>query len=98
MTHILLSFFLLFTYSCGTVTISNSKDKLTREPDYQQRKSFFVFGLVRKHYVNVDEVCGDKEVVQMQSQYTALDTFLSIVTIGIYTPRTAKVWCGDTQP
>ena len=79
--------------ACSAVTIQpTAGDKLTHEADYQQRKNYFFWGLAGEHRVNVTEICTG-EPAQMQSLATPLDGFLNIVTIGIYAPRTAKVWC-----
>lgn len=92
--------FLLVTLisACSTVTIrphGGAKDNST--PDYLDSKPFYFGGPVGKHQVNVNEACEGSEVTQMQSTMTASDWILSFVTFGIYTPRTAKIWCGADQ-
>jgi len=79
---------------CSTVTIHPKQSaELTTEPTYQERKSFYLAGLIGEERVNVSEVCEEKEAVQMQSQQTFVDGLLTVVTLGIYAPHTAKVWC-----
>lgn len=79
---------------CSTVTISADKDvKLSTEPDYNKRKNFFFWGLMNEHSVDVNAVCEGAAPRQMQSQQTAVDVVLGVVTLGIYAPRSAKVWC-----
>ena len=91
---VLASFLLL---SCQTVTVSPPGEtiKYSSEPNYKKSQNFFLFGLIGNSIVNVKSVCGDKPVKQMQSQQTFLNGFLSFVTLWIYTPRTASVWCGE---
>jgi len=88
---------LLFFVGCATVTIKPgnyaNQPKLSSSPTYQESKPYFLWGLVGEHTIDVQEVCGGRECVQMQSQYTFLDGFLSFLTIGLYSPKTAKVWC-----
>ena len=91
----MLVFCSLFFISCQTVTISPSgnKHRLSNMPTYEQSQHFFLLGLIGNKFVNVSSICGDREVLQMQTQSTFLNAFLYGITLGIYTPRTAKVWC-----
>ena len=80
--------------ACSTVTISpDGRGKLVSEPSYQDSKPFFFWGLVGERHVDVLEICGGKEPVQMQSQQTFGDGVLGVITLGIYSPHTTKVWC-----
>jgi len=79
---------------CATVTIRpDGGTKVAGTPDYEKSKPYFFWGLAKEHTVNVVEICGDKKVEQVQSQRTFLDGFLGTITLGIYAPKTAKVWC-----
>ena len=79
---------------CSTVTINPEfSGKLSTEPTYEQRKSFFFAGLVGEQRVDVVEVCNGRPVEQMQSQQTFVDGLLTGLTLGIYAPHTVKVWC-----
>ncbi len=82
---------------CATVTIKpgnyREEPKRSNAPTYQKSKPYFLWGLVGEHSIDVQEVCQDQECVQMQSQTTFADGFLTAITFGIYTPKTAKVWC-----
>jgi hypothetical protein len=80
--------------ACSTVTIRElGGEQLSTEPTYQSSKPYFVFGLIGSHDINVREICGGARAIQMQAQDTFVDRLLGIVTLWIYTPRTAKVWC-----
>lgn len=85
----------LFLVGCQTVTIRPDNEvKTSRAANYEQRQNFFAWGLAPSAvFIDVNEVCKDKEVEQLQTQNTFLDGFLSVITIGIYNPRTARVWC-----
>ncbi len=85
----------LFFVSCQTVTISpsGSNQKYSSIPTYEQSQHFFFLGLAGENIVDVSTICGDREVLQMQTQDTFLNSLLQIITLWIYTPRTAKVWC-----
>jgi len=80
--------------ACSTVTIHpKSSAKLIAQPTLQESKPFFLWGLVGEQRVNVAQVCGDSSVKQMQSQQTFADGLLAVLTFGIYSPHTVKVWC-----
>ena len=129
--------------SCQTITVSpeGRTIRLAAPPDYQKTQHFFLGGLIGEAVVPAGEICGDRSVVQMQSQTTFLDglwpvlagsvvlvlgvfgalgfiqaaaegdlseedalagSLVGTALIGlgyglaslIYTPKTAKVWCG----
>ncbi len=82
--------------ACSTVTIrpyGGAKDR--SQADYIDSKAFYLGGPIGKHKVDVNEACEGREVTQMQTVTTSSDWFLSIITLGVYTPRTAKVWCEE---
>ena len=80
--------------ACSTVTIHpKSTATIVSPPNYEESESFYFVGLVGERHVNVTEICGDKEVTQMQSQQTFTNGFIGVITLGIYTPHTVKVWC-----
>lgn len=82
---------------CASVTISPPEEpKLTTEADHQESLNFFFWGLTpENHKVDVMESCNGKDVAQMQAQTTVPNGLLTIITLGIYSPRTAKVWCEE---
>ena len=82
--------------ACHNVTVRPEGTlKRIDAPDYHERKTFWFWGLVNEHHVEVKEICGAKGVAQMQAQSTCVDTIFNIITLGIYAPRSARVWCND---
>ena len=80
---------------CSTVTLTQRTErKISSAPEYEEVQQFFFWGLVGEHAIDVKRVCGSEDALQMQTQYTFIDGLLGFVTLGIYAPRTAKVWCG----
>lgn len=85
-----------FLVGCSSVTIRpDGGPKTNRNPDYEESKDYFWWGLSGEHTIKVDKVCNSKKPIQMQSQFTFLDGLFSFLTFGIYMPKTAKVWCKD---
>ena len=82
---------------CATVTISPvDEPKLTSAPSYENSMDFFFWGLTPEaNEVNVDDICAGSGVRQMQAQTTFEDGLFSFITLGIFSPRTVKVWCEE---
>ena len=82
--------------ACSSVTIRPEGGSKNRdEPSYLDSKRFYFWGLVGEHEIDVNALCEGAAVEQMQTVTTVSDFLLSTVTLYIYAPRTAKVWCGD---
>ena len=66
------------------------------EPRLNEMQHFFVSGLGQTHTVNAADVCGGaNRVAKVERVQTALNWFLGLLSSGIYTPYTAKVYCSD---
>ena len=88
--------FLLVSTGCTTVTLSpDGAGKLATTPDFEESQHFFIFGLVGDRVLEIDEVCDDAGARQLQTQDRIQDQLLGILTLGIYMPRTAKIWCNN---
>ena len=86
----------IFFQSCATVTIHPEQSgKLSTEPTFEESRDYFFWGLVGEHRFDVKEICGDKNVLQIQSQGTFKNVLFGILTLGIYAPHTGKIWCGE---
>ena len=82
--------------ACANVTISKAgSDPASSPPNYEDSKSYFIGGLVGEHTVDVKKACNGGEAKQMQSRTTFVNGLVSVITLGIYTPRTARVWCEE---
>lgn len=80
--------------ACASVTIRpGGGPKLTTAPDYKKSKDYFFWGLGGVGIVDVVDICGENTVQQFQSHYTGLDVLYGFITLGIYMPETASVWC-----
>lgn len=88
-------FILLWLVQCSSVTIpTGEKDyALTSAPTYQERKPFYLAGLIGTASVDVNEVCKGKKVLQMQSLATFEDGLFTLFTLVIYSPKSVRVWC-----
>ncbi|EAR08196.1 Bor family protein [Reinekea blandensis] len=87
----------IFLSGCASVTISPvDAPKLTSTPTYEQRMDFFFWGLTPDvQQVSVNDVCVGTGVRQMQAQTKLEDGIFTVITLGIFSPRSVKVWCEE---
>ena len=58
---------------------------------------FFVSGIGQKKTVDAAKICGGAEnVVKTETQQTFVNGLLGFITLGIYTPPEARVYCSHT--
>ena len=88
-----------FLSACSSVTVRPyGGDKDTSPPDYQDSKAFYILAIFGDHEVNTSLICSDRRVMQLQAVTSLSDWLVSLVTLFVYTPRTAKVWCEEPKP
>ena len=89
-----LTFISMFLISCRTVTISESSFKQINRPFYEETKWFWFWGLVPGvKRVHLDSVCKKQKIIQVQTVDSFVDQVIAIITLGILSPRTVKIWC-----
>lgn len=60
----------------------------------EDSQAFFVSGIGQKQTVDAAKVCGGASKVEgVAVEQAPMDVLLGVVTFGIYTPRTARVYC-----
>lgn len=89
-----LSAVLVLVAGCYTVTSRpGGSYKVATPPTFEQRQDFFLWGLVGEAHINTREVCKGSDPTQIQSQVTFVDGLLGLITLGIYAPESARIWC-----
>ena len=90
----LLALALLNLVGCAAITITEQgKADFLYRPHYKESKPFFFWGMLGEHRINTQQICRGRPVVQMQTKFEPMDILYTTLTLGIYMPRTAKVWC-----
>ncbi|HAF5791584.1 TPA: lipoprotein bor [Salmonella enterica] len=80
---------------CAQQTFTVEK-KPTVSPKEVITHHFFISGLGQKKTVDAAAVCGGAEnVVKTETQQTFVNGLLGVVTLGIYTPLEARVYCAN---
>lgn len=78
---------------CATQT-AHLKPNATNASAKVETHQFFLSGIGQEKTVNAAAVCGGAaRVAKVESKQDTKDALLSLVTLGIYTPRTATVYC-----
>jgi len=91
-TLILLS--ILTLISCSKITIQPEQTfKATSSPNYERSMPFFLWGLVGEERIDVNKICRNKDILQMQTKQTFVDGLIGGITFGIYSPHSVKIWC-----
>lgn len=94
MKSLLFSALICLTLSgCAQQTFSLNKNAPKVNP-HVVTHDFFVSGIGQTKEIDAASVCGGAEkVVGTQVQQTFIDGLLGFATLGIYTPRDARVFC-----
>ena len=82
--------------SCMSTRIHyHSEWKRHQKPSYEDYFDYYLFGLVGHNRVSLQRVCLDQKPHGVQTIISSEDGWLTLVTLGIYSPMTVRVWCGD---
>ncbi|MEG2568698.1 MAG: Bor family protein [Acinetobacter sp.] len=67
---------------------------IATQPSQETRQTFFINGIGQSHTIDAAMVCGSADkVIRTEVQESGMDVFLRVITLGIYTPREARVYC-----
>ena len=76
-----------------TFTVQNNRSSSTKGTITHH---FFVSGIGEKKTVDAAKICGGAEnVVKTETQQTFVNGLLGFITLGIYTPLEARVYCSQ---
>lgn len=86
----------LVTCGCMSLTVPiDSRFSPAAKPSYTDYMDTFLLGLIGTEDFNLTRICVDQKPYGFQRIKTFEDGFLTFVTMGIYSPTTINVWCGD---
>lgn len=66
-------------------------------PSYVDHVDGYAFGLIGAGRFNLGQICMDQTPVAIRQGLTAPDVLFTLVSLGIYSPTTIKVWCEDVK-
>ena len=86
----------LFTISgCSKTNIHVQQSSNTGQVEkYDRAQHFFVWGIAQQRTVDAASICGGADkVARVETQKTAVNGLLDLLTGGLYQPRQARVFC-----
>jgi hypothetical protein len=79
---------------CANQRFNVAGDITGSTPKMEDSQSFWVSGIGQQSNVDAAQVCGGAaKVVGADVEQTGVNVLVGLVTFGIYTPRTARVYC-----
>ena len=87
----------LLITGCAQQTFTVQNKPAAVAPKETITHHFFVFtGIGQKKTVDATKICGGAEnVVKTETQQTFVNGLLGFITLGIYTPLEARVYCSQ---
>ena len=86
--------FVIIMSGCATQTYLVNGNSKEVKPTLENSQAFWVEGIGQNKTINAAKICGSSEnIIKVENKQTFADGFLAVITFGIYTPRTAKVYC-----
>ncbi len=78
---------------CSTQTF-NINGTTDNPPLSEDSQAFFINGIGQEKTTSAADICGGADkVIKVETQETFANGFLAFITLGIYTPRDARVYC-----
>lgn len=78
---------------CAQQSFSVNRDS-SIEPKEVITHHFFIHGLGQEKTVDAARICGGADkIVRTETQHTFMNGLMGFLTLGIYTPREARVYC-----
>ncbi|ABY49903.1 Bor-like outer membrane protein [Escherichia phage Min27] len=86
----------LLITGCAQQTFTVQNKQTAVAPKETITHHFFVSGIGQKKTVDAAKICGGTEnVVKTETQQTFVNGLLGFITLGIYTPLEARVYCSQ---
>ena len=79
----------------STRVVFSEKWNPRAKPSYVDYLDYYWVGLKGDPVVALQNVCMDQRPQAFQRIKSSEDAIIAIVTLGIYSPATVKIWCGE---
>ncbi len=95
-SHSLFAIMLAGALLSGCATEQYSLTNPEKNPTEAKTHAFVLSGIGQTKTINVAEICGDtNKVAEIETKQGGLDLLFAILTFGIYTPRSYKIYCTE---
>ena len=85
----------LLITGCAQQTFTVQNKPAAVAPKETTTHHFFVSGIGQKKTVDAAKICGGAEMLLKQKPSNAVNGLLGFITLGIYTPLEARVYCSQ---
>jgi hypothetical protein len=79
--------------SCSSQIVKVGRDANPPNPAYDKNQAFFIYGIGQTQEIDGRAICKEKGINRIRTKQTFGNILLTLVTFGIYTPRTTEVYC-----
>jgi len=90
----LLPVLFLALVGCASQTVYIQGD-LTGPPDHEETQTFWLYGIGQETTIDATPICGSKhgKLTQVRTRQTFTNVLLTMLTLGVYAPRTIQISC-----
>ena len=81
--------------SCTSVQMAFDQpdEKTTIITSFTHYSHYFLFGLVGSDTLDLNKTCMNGKPIQVKNYSTFEDILFTVVSCGLYTPKSTKIWC-----
>jgi len=84
----------LFGCANASFTFTDKPPAQSDQPKLEQRQANFLSGFGQRHTIDAAKVCGGTDKVSsVEVDQSFMDAVIATITLGIYTPLSARVFC-----
>lgn len=93
---VLLLGLIAFVAGCAQTKFNIQENSDSILPTYDRPQHYFVHGIGQQKNLDPVAICGGEDkVVRVETYYTFVNGLLGFITLGIYTPQQARVYCAE---
>ncbi len=78
--------------ACASVTVK-LQEPIRNTTSFTHHTHYGLFGLIGSDQIDLNKICMEGKVVRIQNYLMFEDTLFAITTLGLYTPKSTKIWC-----
>lgn len=96
MKYVYLSFFFsifCFQISCSHVNVEMASGKKNTTTSFTHYSHYLLYGLIGLDTLDASKLCHNQNLVRFENYFTMEDVLFMLTTLGLYTPKSTKVWC-----
>ena len=87
---------LLLATGCSQTKFNLQANKDSHRPTYDRAQDYFFGGIGQQKNLEPGVICGGRDkVVRVETEFTPANWAVGFVSLGIYTPLQARVYCAE---